>query len=495
MNFADALKKASQWTRTENDAVALNTTGDALLDLFSTVGALREAEDERINLLFSEAYKEHKLLATKIAFYARDIRGGLGERKTFRTIIKYMANHHPEALIPNLDLIGVYGRFDDLYSLIDTPLEPQMWEAMKKQFEEDKANLAKENTAISLLAKWIKTADASSKNTRALGIKTALKLGYKVRDFKILVRQMRKRLGVIEVLMSQNRWEEINYSAVPSRAMLLYRKAFLRHDESRYQEFIQKAVKGEVKINAGTLYPYDLVEKIWDYAVDTGGYYQAKTKEDETVEAQWRQLPNYVEEGTNALVMADMSGSMMGRPMNTALGLAIYFAERNKGAYHNMWLSFSANPKIHMVKGETLAQKINSFDMRDWTMNTDLTAAFDLILDIALKNKVPAEDLPKSLIVISDMEIDYCGNKEWSFYDKIKAKFAKNGYELPNIIFWNVNSRHDVYHADSKRKGVQLVSGQSASTFKTVMDCINLTPIEAMLKTLSDERYSLISVS
>ena len=132
--------------------------------------------------------------------------------------------------------------------------------------------------------------------------------------------------------------------------------------------------------------------------------------------------------------------------------------------------------------------------MRDWTMNTDLKAAFDLILDIALKNKVPAEDLPKSLIVISDMEIDYCSNKEWSFYDKIKAKFAKNGYELPNIIFWNVNSRHDVYHADSKRKGVQLVSGQSASTFKTVMDCINLTPIEAMLKTLSDERYNPIGI-
>ena len=185
---------------------------------------------------------------------------------------------------------------------------------------------------------------------------------------------------------------------------------------------------------------------------------------------------------------------MSGRPLNTALGLAIYFAERNTGAYHNMWMSFSSHPHIHMLKGETLAQKLKSIDMRDWQMNTDLKAAFDLVLKIATENNVPQEEMPKSLIVISDMEIDYCGNKDWSFYDKMSNKFEKAGYEIPNIIFWNVASRHDVFHADATRKGVQLCSGQSTTVFKQVLDCVGMTPVEAMMKVINSERYDPITV-
>ena len=318
MSFADVMKKVGGFTRTENDAVALCTTGDACLDLFATIGSLREADKDRIHTLFAEAYKENPLFATKIVFYGRDIREGLGERKTFRILLSYMAQKHPETLVKNLDLIGVFGRYDDLYSLIDTPLEEAMWAAMKKQFEEDLRNLEQGN-AISLLAKWIKTADASSENTRKLGILTAGKLGFSVYDFKRIVRRMRKHIGVVETLMSANRWDEIKYSAVPSRAMMIYRKAFMRHDEERFGEFVQKAATGEEKINSNALYPYDIVEKI---------LYQGE--DSQVLEAQWNQLPNYVEEGTNAIVMADVSGSMTGRPMATSIGLAIYFAERNK---------------------------------------------------------------------------------------------------------------------------------------------------------------------
>ena len=489
MNFADAARTNGSFTRTENGAVALNTSGDALLDLFSTIGSLREANENRITRLFADAYKEDPLFATKIAFYGRDVRGGLGERRAFRILIRYMAEYHAEALRPNLDLIGVYGRYDDLYELIGTPLEDDMWAAMKKQFEEDLQNL-NDDKAISLLAKWIKTADASSEKTRKLGILTAQKLGYPVYNFKRIVRTMRKKIGVIESLMSAGRWDEIEYSAVPSRAMMIYRNAFQKHDEDRYNAFINKAVNGEEKINSATLYPYDLIEKIWNMSC----YGANKVKDDKTVEAQWRQLPNYVEDGTNALVIADTSGSMHGRPMATSVGLAIYFAERNKGAYHNMWMSFSANPHIHVLKGETLAQKIGSIDMGDWDYNTDLKAAFNLVLNIAEKNDVPPDEMLKSLIVISDMEIDSCGNKEWTFYDKMSAKFRKAGYEIPNIIFWNVNSRHDIFHADSKRKGVQLCSGQSAAVFKQMMACVGMTPVEAMAKTINSERYKPITV-
>ena len=261
MKFSEAASMESRWTSTENGADALNTTGNALLDLYATIGALRSAKQNRICRLFAEAYKENPLFATKIVFYARDIRGGLGERKTFRTILQYMAKFHPEALRPNLDLIGVYGRYDDMYCLIGTPLEDEMWASMKTQFEEDRANLEQGN-AVSLLAKWIKTADASSENTRKLGILTAQKLGYDVYTFKRIVRAMRKRIGIVEAYMATGKWTKIKYSAVPSRAMMIYRSAFIKHDGERFQEYLNKAMSGEEVIHSGTLYPYDIMEKV-----------------------------------------------------------------------------------------------------------------------------------------------------------------------------------------------------------------------------------------
>lgn len=482
MSFAEEMRKEGNFTRTENGAVALNTTGDACLDLFSTIGSLRTATEERIQTLFSEAYQENPLFATKIVFYARDVRGGLGERQTFRTLLRYMANYHTESLKSNLDLIGVFGRYDDLYSLIGTPLENDMWAAMKKQFLEDLENLNQGNV-ISLLAKWIKTADASSKQTRALGILTAQKLGYSVYEFKRIIRSMRKQIKVVECLMSSNKWNEINYSAVPSRAMMIYRNAFMRHDEERFSSFINRAISGQEVIHSGALYPYDIVSKI---------LYQ--NEDSNVLEAQWKQLPNYITEGTNAIVMADVSGSMDGRPLATSIGLAIYFAERNTGAYHNLFMTFSGNPSIVSLKGETLYQKIYNVKKADWGMNTNLKAAFDKVLDIALKGNVPQEEMPKSIIVISDMEIDACGDRDWSFYDKMSKRFKKHGYQIPNIIFWNVDSRNNVFHADSTRKGVQLCSGQSIATFEQLMGCIDLTPVEFMEKVINSERYDCITI-
>lgn len=491
--FAKAARKSAAYTRTENGAVALNTTRDARLDLFGVIGALRGEKKARVERLFSEAYRMDTLFATKIAFYARDVRGGLGERETFRTIMRYMALMHPEALRPNLDLIGVYGRYDDLYCLIGTPLENEMWAAMKAQFEEDRRNL-EAGEAVSLLAKWIKTADASSARTRELGVLTARRLGYSVYEFKRIVRALRRRIGVIETLMSEGRWEEIRYPEVPSRAMMIYRNAFRRHDGERFAQFVQRAVTGEETIHAGTLYPYDIVEKV---APRLGFcFYSASTlNPDPALEAQWRGLPDYVESGTNAIVIADTSGSMTGRPMATSVGLAVYFAERNRGAYHNMFMSFSGTSGIQLLRGETLAQKIDSINMNDWSDSTNLRAAFEHVLNIAIRNHVPQEEMPKSLIVISDMEIDYCGDRDWTFYEMMEETYRMNGYVIPNIIFWNVASRHDVFHADAKRRGVQLASGQSAAVFRQVMQTVGMTPVEAMEKIINSERYEAITVA
>lgn len=486
MNFATALDEASKVTHTENGALAYNTTDDALLDLYSTIGALRSADDVRIKRLFDCAYKTDPLFATRIVFYGRDIRGGLGERKTFRTLLKHMADNHPSAIKPNMHLVPEYGRWDDMYSFIGTPLEDDMWRLMNEQLEKDCFALA-DGKNVSLLAKWIKTPDASSKETRKLGILTAKKLGYTVYHFKRIIRALRRRINVTESLMSAKKWDEIKYEEVPSRASTLYRNAFSRHDGDRYREFATKAVNGEAKINSSTLYPYDIIERYTSY-----GWGLRVKPLDNTLEAQWKQLPDYIEKGSNAIVIADTSGSMHGRPINSAIGLAIYFAERNTGAYHNLWMSFSGMSTIHKLKGDTLQQKINSIDFSDWENDTNIEAAFDGILDIAVKKNVPADEMPKALVIVSDMEFNQCA---YGFmYDSMAKKFAGHGYELPNVVFWNVDSRKDTYHIRSGQKGVQLISGSSTSAFKNLMDCVGMTPVEAMVKIINCDRYAPITI-
>lgn len=494
MKFVNAIKEESRHTLTENGADAYNTTNDFVLDMFGSIGSLRVTTKARKERIFADAFNQDPLLATRCLFYARDVRGGLGERDTFRTLLTYAAKHHPEAVRPNIGLVGFYGRYDDLYCLVGTELEPDVWAFFKEQLElDEKAMKAKK--PVSLLAKWLKTPDASSPTTKKLGIKTAKGMGLTVYIYKRKLRALRKYLRIVEVSMSANQWDKVEYAKVPSRAMMIYRKAFEKHDGDRYQKFLRKVEKGEEKINAATLFPYDLVGKY----IDGGSFYALQNiKEDATIEAQWKNLPDYVGTEANALVIADVSGSMSGRPLCTSLGLAIYFAERNRGQYHGLWMAFSEQSHVHQLKGETLAQKIESIDYDHWGMNTNLEAAFMRVLKIGVDYKVAPEDMVKSLIIVSDMEIDRCAccnnNRGWSFYDKMKAEYRKHGFQIPNVVFWNCNSRSDVFHADKDRKGVQLCSGQSASTFKQLMACVGMSPVEMMKKVLNGPRYAPVSV-
>lgn len=498
-SFANAARADSTHTYTENGATALKTTSDARLDLFAVIGALRSADDDRLYKLFENAYADDPLFTTKILFYARDIRGGLGERETFRRLLKYLAYRHPEALSSNLDLIGFYGRWDDLYSLIDTPLEEEMWFVMHRQWQLD-IQAMKDGKAVSLLGKWVKTADASSEKTRKLGILTAQKLGLSVYDYKRQYRALRKHIGVIEQLMSQNRWDEIKYPEVPSRAMTLYRDAFRRHDEERFAGYLEKVANGEEKIHSGALYPYDLVKK---YLNGCGVGFGRRL--DPVVEAQWEQMKkDYGETLESAIVISDTSGSMFcdnNMPIASSLALGLIFASCNQGPYHNLFMEFSSRSNFIQVKGDTLiAQLCNMVSDADWGSSTNLEAAFNKILEVAVENRIRPEDMPKALIVISDMEIDegtwgYGMDRGWSFHDGMTQRFAQYGYSMPTVIYWNVNSRHDVYHVDADRPGCILVSGHSASSFKQVLKCVNMTPIEAMEEIINSERYQPVTIA
>ena len=484
MNFSDVMREESKWTKTENGADAKNTTDSALLDMFATIGSMRNRSEDEIIQKFELAFQEDPLGAMRCLFWVRDCRGGAGERRVFRVLLPYIAQKHYEELYRNLELIPEYGRWDDFYALIGTPMEEQFWPFISwKLFRDIKEMEA--GRPCSLLAKWLKKADASSPNTRKLGIYTAKKLRMSVYDYKRLCVKLRRYIDVVEQRMSANEWDTINYPAVPSRAMMNYRKAFARHDQERFDEYLNKVQSGEQKINSSTLYPYDIVEKI------LYGHEDSKV-----LEAQWNNLPDYVNGDVNAVVMADVSGSMYGRPLATSIGLAMYFAERNKGAYHNLFMTFSQNPKFVAVKGETITQKIKFISRADWGMNTDLEKALLKILDVAIENHCSQEEMPKSLIIISDMEIDRCTrqNHRENFYDYVSRVYEEHGYKIPNVVFWNVNSRHDVFLADKDRKGVQLVSGQSASTFKNLIGCVDKTPVEMMYEVLNSDRYQAIQI-
>ena len=484
MNFSDVMREESKWTKTENGADAKNTTDSALLDMFATIGSMRSRSEDEIIQKFELAFQEDPLGAMRCLFWVRDCRGGAGERRVFRVLLPYIADKHSGVMAENMKHIPEYGRWDDYYSFIGTTLEDEMWESIKAVLYADKYSMENDKPCT-LLAKWLKKSDASSPNTRKLGIYTAKKLGMSVYDYKRLCVKLRRYIDVVEQRMSANEWDTINYPSVPSRAMMNYRKAFARHDQERFDEYLNKVQSGEQKINSATLYPYDIVEKIL-----------YRHEDSKVLEAQWNNLPDYVEGDVNAVVMADVSGSMWGRPMATSIGLAMYFAERNKGAYHNLFMTFSENPQFVTVKGDAITQKINFISKVEWGFSTDLEKALLKILDVAIENHCSQEEMPKSLIIISDMEIDCCTSQERreNFHDYVSRVYEEQGYKIPNVVFWNVNSRHDVFLADKNRKGVQLVSGQSASTFKNLIGCVDKTPIEMMYSVLNSDRYQAIQI-
>lgn len=478
MSFMDDLEIETSVTLTENGGRALSTTGDKLLNLFAVLGALRSRPTDVIDK-FDAAYRENADLATKMAFYGRDVRGGLGERAVGRFMLRELATLNPDVVKANLANIVKFGRYDDLFVLFDTKCEYEMIDFVSKQIMFDWKNM-KSNQQVSLLAKWMPSINASSKNTVALAHRFVKAFGIKPSKYRKTLSALRKYIDVTEVKMSANKWTDIDYKAVPSNAMSNYGNAFARHDYEGFNRYMDAVKSGDVKINAATLCPYNVIETLERNSRDVA-------------EAQWNALPNYVEGDNNFLIMADVSGSMTGRPMHTSVGLAIYFAERNHGAFANKFMTFTDIPKIVDVTGNDLFDKYCS--VTDHVgYNTNLEAAFDAILSTAVRTHCPQSDLPKALVIISDLEIDYWGGGSLTFTEEMRKRFAEAGYEMPKLVYWNVDSRKDTFLASKNDPNTILVSGQSASTFKNLIKGIDLSAFEIMVQTLNDPRYDCVVV-
>lgn len=500
-SFVRAMQTENNVTYTENGAKALKSTKSDLVDLFGVFGSLRSRPLSEIERLFSKAYSEDALLATKMAFYGRNVRGGLGEKRTSKAILKYLAMTKPEVMRKNMVYVPSFGRWDDLYEFVGTPVEKDMWELVRVQLTEDVAayNRFQETgkvESISLLAKWLKSVNASKKETVKLGRLTAKALKMSEKEYRQTLSLLRKYLGVVEVSMSSKDWDSIKYSGVTSKAMTIYRNAFMKHDPVGFEAYKQSLVKGETTVNASTLYPYDILRS---YGLDTYGRHMKMSKQyDIILEEQWKALPNYVEGENNILVMADTSGSMTGEggvPMYTSVGLAMYFAERNKGVFANTFMTFSSDPQFVTLKGDTLRDRVTSIE--SIVADTNLERGFKMVLDVAVKNNIPVEDMPKAIVIITDGEFNSMvsgAGRHNTYYAGISEMYERAGYPVPTITFWNVASRQDRFHAFSDQKGVQMVSGHSPATFKTVLANLGVTPWEAMVNTLNAPEYSMITV-
>jgi hypothetical protein len=476
-SLIDAIENKQNFTTTENGAVTLKSTLKSTVDFFGLGGALRNNTAEAAIQLFSKAFVEDPLVAMKTLFYFRDIRGGQGERKTFRTIFNWISKEYPEIAIKNLDNVVEFGRWDDLYCTRGTDVwKDNVLPMFKNEF-------FKEGTP-SLFFKWCASLNTSSKETRTIAEEIRSFLGVCPRTFRKTLSHKRAALDLVERKMCSNNWGDIKYKAVPSKAALNYKGAFEKRDGVRYAQFIADVKSGKTTINAGTLYPYDIVEKC--FANDNSA----------TLDVLWNSLPNYMEGDTsNGIVVADVSGSMSGRPMAVSISLAMYVSERNNGAFKDCFITFSDNPTLQKVVGNNIREKVRNLQSADWGMSTNLESVFNLILDTAKEHNIPASELPSTLYIVSDMEFNSaCGRPSETFFNTIKNKYEKANYECPKLVFWNVNAKNIQSPIKFDERGTCLVSGCSPSILKSLLSGTVTTPEQIMLETINVKRYDSVLV-
>lgn len=491
----ESIKKEANRTYTENGAATLQTTYSDCLDLFATVGALRSAEEQEILNRFVRAYTENPDLAIKLLFFARDVRGGLGERKVFRVCLKWLAQNAAASVKKNISYIAEYGRWDDLLSLMGTPCEKDALLLIQKQLEADLESMDMGDD-VSLLAKWLPSVNASNAQTVAYGKRIARFLGMTDGAYRKTLVKLRQRIRILENNLREKDYT-FDYAKQPSKAMFKYRKAFYRNDGERYSEFLKKVSGGESKLHADTLMPYELVEPYLHFNWSSNSFMRDISEEEKSaLNATWGCLPAFPSE-ENAMAIIDTSGSMYsgGKPLPAAvaLSLGLYFAEHNTGAFKNHFIEFSSKPQLIEIKGETFADRLRYVASFNEIADTNLEAVFDLILNAAVRNHVPQEELPATLYIISDMEFNRCvQNAGATNFENAKTKFAAHGYQLPRVVFWNVQSRNQQQPVTQNEQGVALVSGCTPRIFSMVSDGM-LSPLGYMMEILGAERYEKIA--
>ena len=485
------LKQQANVTLTENGAVTHLTTQSDCLDLFATIGALRSADEKTITDRFIRAFAEDKDLATRLLFYGRDVRGGLGERRVFRVILRWLAHNSKTTVIKNLHNIEEYGRFDDLLCLIGTPCEQEMMNYLKAQFDADLLGVENEGK-VSLLAKWLPSLNASASQTVMNAKKIAKAFGLSFAEYRKALTKLRAHIKIIENNLREKDYT-FDYSKQPSKAMFKYRDAFIRNDVERYTNFMYSVEKGEAKLHTSTLMPYEIVEGCLANSSHT--LKEMTDAEKQSVNVTWANLEDYGN-SENAIAVVDTSSSMYWNkgpyPASVAISLGIYFAERNTGLFKNHFIEFSDQPCLIELKGDTFIDKLRYVLTFNRVANTNIEAVFNLILETAVVNNLPQSEMPTKIYLISDMEFDYCvENSALTNFQNAKQNYEEMGYALPQVIFWNVESRNTQQPVTKNEQGAVLVSGCNPKLFSMVASG-DINPYKFMLQVLNDPRYANI---
>ena len=500
-SFVSALEERFNYKFTENGAVALESTGSKVYDLFAFGAAYRNRSIEDCLLLFKQAYEEDPTLALKCLFYIRDCRGGQGERRFFRACFHWLAYSYPTVAADLIQYLPEYGRYDDLFVCFKTPIEKNMLELITNQLTLDMECVVDEKQGVSLLAKWMPSENAHSIEAKIRASKIRDYIGMTPKQYRQMLSKLRERINVLERLMSANRWDEIEFDKIPSKAGLVYRNAFARRDiiAKRYEEFIKS---DETKVNAETLYPYEVVRKAIDCSRKLVGGVERVA-----INKYWINLPDYLNgEPLSMMCVVDTSGSMTWgsanniKPIDVAISLGMYTAERMGGPFHNKYISFSSRPQLINIKGVDFVDKVKRIYDANLCDNTNLPAVFDLLFDIVIKNPAAEKDMPKTIVVISDMEIDSATYMKYgsrltkgtinTTMESIRNYWKAYGLELPKLVYRNVNARNDTIL--DAGPNISFVSGCSPSIFKQVLT--GKTGVELMMEVLMSERYAPIKM-
>lgn len=511
-NFMDLLKKETlnedfncSWT--DNGARGFSTTGNALVDFNFNLTSYRNASSDEIWHDFVPVIFDNPEYALKYLFYLGDIRQGIGERRTFRILLHKIAEDFPNLLKKVIALIPEYTRWDYILDLLDTSYRNTVLEIIRAQINEDWNNML-EGKPISLCAKWLKSINTSSASSRKIGLDIAHGLGLTPKKYRQTLSKLRSYLDVVEVKMSNNQWNQINYNTVPSKANLNYKDAFLKHDTQRrlkYLNLLNSNCSFGVKINAKVAFPHEIIHKM--HELDT--IYRWDLHHEETLEAMWKELMKTLPENMGEMiVVADGSGSMLQKIPNSnytnldvAHGFAIACSEKLSGPYKNKYITFSENPRyVDLSDCKTLYDKLEKANQFDEIANTNIEKVFDLILNTAIQNNLKPIELPKTVLICSDMQFDMCstcilnGKKTGTLnlFSSLQEKYIKYGYNLPKLLFLNTNGgRNKTIPMIQNKSGVILLSGYSTHLLNMIMtdEC---DPWLALKSVLDSERYSNI---
>lgn len=470
--FANAIKNKATTTRTENGDKAYTTTGNACVDLFAKVGAIRGQGSTVSTTAFELAYAENPDIAARIALWARDVRGGAGERQVVRDILAHLEMTDTDRLFRLIPKIPEVGRWDDLFNFTREDVKTFVYTMLRDALAANDG----------LAAKW--TPRENSKKFKTFAKEFREFLGLSPRQYRKMIVE---KTNVVETQMCAKDWDNINFSHVPSVASARYSKAFWKHQKDRYGSFVQAATKGEVKINTKALFPYEVFKGSTDKL---------------TANALWENLPDYVPEGVSFIPLIDVSGSMESPVdgskygnsnyiscMNVAISLGMYLAERNKTAFNRLALTFETNPSwVKIPNSNDVWNKYYQIQRAPWGGSTNLDKAMQLVLKTAVENKVKQDEMPQYLIVLSDMEFNGYSSSS-SVAERTKVMFKEAGYTMPTLVWWNIQSRNGTNPVRSNEKGMVLISGFSPAIVKTVLTGKEVTPIEAMMDTVMNERY------